>query len=126
MTTTSAPTSGTVLYDGDCGFCTVSANWLAAHGSASIQPWQATDLEPLGLTEEQVSSKVYWLDADGRPAASGAGAVAASLRTCRGAWPLVGRFLTARPVRPVADLGYAVVARNRHRLPGATAACRLD
>lgn len=115
---------GTLMYDGDCGFCTSSARWLARRGRCEIMPWQSLDLEPLGLTEDDVSRAAYWLDASGHVSSSGAGAVAAALTTCGPGWRLAGRLLRLRPVRPLADVGYAWVARNRHRLPGSTDACR--
>ena len=117
--------SGTVVYDADCGFCTRCADWLAAHGSATIQPWQTLDLDAVGLTVDDVTQRIYFLDADGRVAASGAGAVAESLRTCRAPWRLLGPVVYARPVRPLADVVYRQVAKNRFRLPGSTDACRL-
>ena len=128
MTTSGATTTstGTLVYDADCGFCTVCADWLADHGTATLEPWQALDLEALGLTVDDVTTAAYWLDADGRVAARGAGAVSAALRTCRGGYPLLGRLMRLPVARTVADAAYGVVARNRHRLPGGTAACKLD
>lgn len=117
--------AGTCIYDGDCGFCTQSAQWLERHGSCAIVPWQALDLGALGLTEEQVTSAVQWQDADGRVTASGADAVARALLTCGAPWRWAGRVLTWRVVRPFAAVGYRIVARYRYRLPGATAACRI-
>jgi predicted DCC family thiol-disulfide oxidoreductase YuxK len=32
---------------------------------------------------------------------------------------------SARAVRPLAGAGFRLVARNRHRLPGGTALCRV-
>jgi predicted DCC family thiol-disulfide oxidoreductase YuxK len=108
-----------MVYDGDCGFCTLSARWLERRGVV-IVPWQALDLGALGLTEQDVTTAAWWLE-DGVPVARGAGAVAAGLRAAGRPWRWAGRGIDARPVRPVADL----VARNRHRLPGSTDACRL-
>lgn len=118
-------TSGTLVYDADCGFCTICADWLAAHSTATLQSWQSLDLDAIGLTVDDVTTAAYWLGADGRVAARGAGAIAAALRTCRGAYPLLGRLMRLPLIRTLADAVYVVVARNRHRLPGGTAACRL-
>ncbi len=114
------------MYDGDCGFCTSSAAWLDRHGDCEIVPWQSLDLEALGLSEADVSSAAYWLDESGRPTARGAGAIAESLKTCGQPWKAMAHLIELRPVRPLADVGYALVARNRHRLPGSTDACRLN
>lgn len=117
--------AGTCIYDGDCGFCTQSAQWLERHGDCAIVPWQALDLAALGLTEEQVTTAVQWQSPDGRVTASGADAVAQALLTCGRPWRWAGRVLTWRVVRPFAAVGYRLVARYRYKLPGATNACRI-
>ena len=55
----------------------------------------------------------------------GAQAVAKLLLSAPGGWPLVGALLTLPPVRWMAHGLYRLIARNRHRLPGGTAACAL-
>ena len=59
------------------------------------------------------------------PPLAGPDAIAALLRTSHRAWRLIGRLLQLPPVRALAWPGYRWVARNRHRLPGGTAACAL-
>jgi predicted DCC family thiol-disulfide oxidoreductase YuxK len=113
-----------LVFDGDCGFCTTSAHWLERHSTGvDVVPWQRTDLAAAGLTEQQVSTAVWWLEGDVRR--RGARAVAQALRACGSGWSLVGRAIDLAPVRPFAALGYALVSRYRHRLPGGTPACRL-
>ena len=53
--------SGRLVFDGDCGFCTTSANWLAGGGRLEVVPWQFLDLDTVGLTTSQVASSVWWL-----------------------------------------------------------------
>jgi predicted DCC family thiol-disulfide oxidoreductase YuxK len=113
----------TLVYDADCGFCTRSADFVAARSSAEVASWQSLDLPEVGLTEEQVTTAAYWLDGD--QTLRGARAVAAALRSCGPGWRLVGRALDLPPVRPLAAAGYAVVARYRYHLPGGTDACRM-
>ena len=121
----------TFVYDGDCAFCTSCARfalrWVPT--PAVIVPWQTADLARLGLTATGCQAAVQWV-APGRqrrPAAPLAGpdAIAALLRTSRAGWRAVGRLLQLRPVRALAWPAYRWVARNRHRLPGGTAACAL-
>ena len=116
--------AGELVYDGDCGFCTACALWLQ-RGGVAVVPWQRLDLAAVGLTEEQVRSRVYWLQ-DARPADSAAGAVGLALvdrgGPWRPVWRLIGRLVRSRPVRPLAEVVYRLVARNRHRLPGSTCA----
>lgn len=121
----SAPT---LVYDADCGFCTVCADFARARGDFEVAPWQALDLAAVGLTEQQVSAAAYWLDGDGPR--SGHRAIARALRSFRpgpryAGYRLLGRLIDLPPVRPLAAVGYALVARYRYRLPGGTDACRL-
>ena len=113
----------TLIFDGDCGFCTTSANWVERRTTADVVPWQRFDLDAAGLTEAEASAAVQWVDGEQR--LSGARAIAAVLRRCGGAWPLVGRLIDLPPMRPLAALGYRLVARYRYRLPGGTPACRI-
>lgn len=112
--------AGELVYDGDCGFCTSCALWLE-RGGVAVVPWQRLDLVDVGLTEGEVSARVYWL-VEARPVDSGAGAVGLSLLDRGGIWAPVGRVVRSPLVRPLAELVYRFVARNRHRLPGSTCA----
>jgi predicted DCC family thiol-disulfide oxidoreductase YuxK len=117
-----------LIYDGDCAFCTRSARWIAARwvqGTATITPsstWSDADLAAAGLTRADVDAAVWWID-DAGETERGDRAVAAALRAAPG-WPrVVGRAISARPMRWIAPTAYRLVARNRHRLPGGTPAC---
>jgi predicted DCC family thiol-disulfide oxidoreductase YuxK len=57
--------------------------------------------------------------------AGGARAVAGALRAAGGSWAVLGAVLSVPPVSWVAQGVYRVVAANRYRLPGGTAACRV-
>lgn len=114
-----------LIFDGDCGFCTTSARWGQRRlGLEHVEPWQFLDLEPLGLTAAQCSAAVQWVAADGTTVAAER-AVIASLRHAGGLWAQLGRLLALPGIRPLAAVAYRLVARNRHRLPGATPACEL-
>lgn len=115
--------TGTLVYDADCGFCTTSAEWLEAHGDCAVVPWQGMDLAAAGLTEDEVTSAAYWLE--GGEKRRGSRAIAAALRSCGPAYAALGRLIDLPPVRPLAAVGYGLVARYRYKLPGGTDACRL-
>jgi predicted DCC family thiol-disulfide oxidoreductase YuxK len=109
-----------LIYDGDCGFCTSSATWVAAGRAV---PWQRADLAALGLTREQANASVWWIDERGRRF-HGHLAIAYSLRA-RGTWTApLGRVLLHRPFTWIGAVVYPIVSRYRHRLPGGTPACR--
>lgn len=113
-----------LLYDGDCGFCTRSAEVLRRRirTADDVRPWQALDLASLGIAPDAATAAVQHVADDGT-VTSGARAIAATLRAAPQPWRLTGRLLDARIVRPVAAAAYALVAANRHRLPGSGPAC---
>jgi predicted DCC family thiol-disulfide oxidoreductase YuxK len=114
-----------LLYDGDCAFCTTCA-LLAERRfrpDAAVVPWQFADLAELGVTAQQASDAVQWVEADGS-VRSGHEAVAAMLSSSGPISRFVGRLLLAPGISPLAARAYRLVAANRHRLPGSTPACR--
>lgn len=115
-----------VVYDGDCAFCTSSARRLRgwSRGRLDVVAWQEADLRSLGLTAEKCAAAVQFLSPQGYD--SGGRAIASALRRCREPYRSAGRLLDWAPLRPGVEWAYQQVAANRHRLPGATAACRLD
>lgn len=116
----------TMIFDGDCAFCTACANWLAARTRCAMQPWQFTDLGAHQLTIEQVQQRVWLLDTRGTVIAGAGRAIALALRTApRARWRFVGVILGAPLIRVATELGYRVIARNRYRLPGGTPACAM-
>jgi len=119
-----------LVYDGDCALCTGAALWVArrwADGAPQAVAWQSLGvdgLRRLGLTGEQVATAAWWVDEDGGLSGAEA-AIGRALRRCRrpGAW--LGMILLTRPGAFVGGRVYPVVARHRHRLPGATPACAM-
>jgi predicted DCC family thiol-disulfide oxidoreductase YuxK len=115
-----------LVYDGDCGFCTRAADWavdrlpVGTHVVASHE----LDLSAVGLTLADVQRSAWWLDGDRR--AGGHESIARCLIAIGGRWRLVGRLLFVPPVSWIAAVVYRLVARFRHRMPGGTAACRVD
>jgi predicted DCC family thiol-disulfide oxidoreductase YuxK len=117
--------AGTLVYDGDCGFCTTSAGVARRIGrGVTTEAWQLADLERLGVSSAEAAGAVQFVSAGGA-VSSGAEAVARFLVAAGGAWAAVGRLLLLPGVRHVAAGVYRVVARFRYRLPGGTPACRL-
>jgi predicted DCC family thiol-disulfide oxidoreductase YuxK len=119
-------TAGTLVFDGDCAFCTRSADLARRVLPADVRvvPWQFLDLAAAGVTEERARSEVLWLGPDGA-VAGGAPAVALALRAAGRPWSLAGVLLSAPPLRWVAPFVYRAIAANRYRLPGGTPACRM-
>ena len=120
-----APDLPILVFDGDCGFCTTSANagrrWL---GLEHVEPWQQLDLDALGLTPEQCDRAVQWVAVDGSTA-SAHDAVIGALRHAGGPWGVLGRLLRLPGLHALGGLSYRLVARYRSHLPGGTPACQL-
>jgi predicted DCC family thiol-disulfide oxidoreductase YuxK len=115
-----------LVFDGDCGFCTSSARWIEARlpAGSPVEPWQSLDIEALGLHEADVTTAAYWIDGDGG-LHRGHLAIGRALVTAGGIWGIIGRIIVTPPMSWIARGLYALVARYRYRLPGATDACRL-
>lgn len=116
----------TVLYDGDCRFCTRSAHAIQrrfGRAHVTLRNFQ----EPGGLdpypsvTHEAAMKKMHLVLGDGRIFA-GAEAFARIVATV----PVLGwvAWLYYVPgIRQLADLGYALIAKYRYRLFGRTEKC---
>lgn len=113
-----------LLVDGDCGFCMRAGAWLSRHTTGmDIMPLQQVDVASLGLDPKAVSERLHAVTDTG--VRVGAAAIAEALR--HGPWMLraAAHVLDAPGLRWLAQRGYDLVARSRHRLPGGTAACTL-
>ncbi len=116
----------TLVFDGDCGFCTSVARHFEKCSKAPIMitPWQRTDLAKLGLTSELAQQHVY-LVRDGLHFA-GAECFAELMRIQDDPFHrLVARTMRAPGLRALSASVYRFVARHRHRFPGGTPACEM-
>ena len=117
-----------LIFDGDCGFCTTSAEWAVRHvcQAANIVPGQRIDVTEYGLTLDDIAAAAWWVDEGGRTY-RGHRAIGKLLQRGEGWWwPALGWLCLTPPFSWTAALIYRVVARFRHRLPGGTPACRID
>lgn len=107
------------LYDGECGFCQRWVDWLDGTTRARIEFVESQmidDLPRLGLTDEDVRTASYWVDAAG-VAHRGNHSIANALQQGDGIWRALGVALELPVIRSLAAAAYRVIARNRHRLP---------
>ncbi|WP_261562164.1 thiol-disulfide oxidoreductase DCC family protein [Frankia tisae] len=120
------PARPLLVYDGDCAFCTRSVEAIRERirPDVDFQPGQGLDLAAFGLTRQQVDRAVQWVGIDGSRAA-GAQAVARMLSRAGRLWRLAGRVMGVPPVSWLAAAVYRLIANNRQRMPGATAACAV-
>jgi len=117
----------TLIFDGDCGFCTSAANFIVKRSKVAItsHPWQLIDTTEYGVLQPQAQERVYMV-VDGQ-AFGGHEAFAAILRL-QNNWLLstIAFVIVVPPICWLARIGYRLVAKYRHKLPGGTPACKLE
>ena len=114
-----------LVYDGECGFCSSSARWIAARWNrparlCAYQELGDDGLSALGLDRAEAAAAAWWVDDAGR-GFRGHLAVAHALMWSDGWRRLGGRLLATRVMWLPAVLGYRLVSRYRRLLPGAAA-----
>ena len=117
--------TSTLVYDGDCGFCTTAAGWIPRLRLRAdrVVAWQHADRAALGLPPAQCQLELQWVE--DRGSAGGHRAIAGLLKNSGRGWALLGHLLLLPLVSSVAAAVYRLVAANRTRLPGGTPACGI-
>jgi predicted DCC family thiol-disulfide oxidoreductase YuxK len=115
-----------LVFDGDCGFCTASVAFVERRlqPGCDVVAWQRADLPALGVTPERAAHEALWVTPVGT-VYGGAQAVAKILLYTGRGWAPLGALLMLPPMRWAARVVYRLVADNRHRMPGGTAACAV-
>ena len=119
-------TMATLIFDGDCGFCTTAASWAVRHSKVPIHslPWQFTDVTRFGLLIPQAQAHV-WLVV-GEEKFRGHEAIAKWLiLQPNKLYKAAGQIMFIPPFCFIFAGLYRMVARFRHKLPGGTPACKL-
>lgn len=128
-----------LIYDGDCAFCQRCLDWGQRNLESFPQALSYASIQPadFGLDLEDVQQSIWLVAPDaslglrqkGRAQWSGHRAAARILlhqptKSRFGfVWRMFGYLIILGG--PVSALAYRLVAKNRHRLPGATPACEL-
>jgi len=116
----------TVFFDGVCGLCNHSVNWLLARDPehrlrfAPLQGSNAGIMLDKSI-RDRLDTLVFMRDGVTFVRTA---AVSRILMTLGGRWKLLGGLLWIIPW-PVRDLGYRIVSRSRYRLFGKHDACRM-
>ena len=116
----------TIIFDGECGFCTRSVNWLKQldrREQIKVVPYQHPGTpEAYGLTQAQCAEAVWAITNTGT-AVPAAAAVNRALDTALGKqWfeRIYGLPLMSR----LQEWVYRWIARNRRRFPGVRPFCQ--
>jgi predicted DCC family thiol-disulfide oxidoreductase YuxK len=116
---------GVLFFDGACGMCTRSRDFLLKldrTGDLQTEPLQrAGTAERLGISHERLMESVWWLDPSGQ-VYGGAEAANAAVSVALGTrLPL--RLYRVPGMRSVQSAIYRWVADHRYRFPGKTPYC---
>jgi predicted DCC family thiol-disulfide oxidoreductase YuxK len=105
----------TLVYDGQCEFCTRLARWVERHdsrGRVVARPNQEPGLiESLGLSRAEVDRASWAVERGGR--FEGAAGISRVLRELGGGWRLLGSVYSVPPIGWLEDRYYKRVARRR-------------
>ncbi|MGZ5391373.1 MAG: thiol-disulfide oxidoreductase DCC family protein [Mycobacterium sp.] len=117
--------AGTLFFDGKCGMCTRSRNFLLKlnrTGDLLTEPLQTPGTaERLGISDASLMDAVRWLDATGNVYA---GAEAANAAVSAALGTRVPLLIYRIPgIRSLEDAVYRWVADHRHGFPGTTPYC---
>jgi predicted DCC family thiol-disulfide oxidoreductase YuxK len=111
-----------VLYDADCGFCTATIRWLQRRdrggrltfvalqdAPATAEPWRTA------IAGHDLRAALHVVDPASGKVAEGGPAMLAALGVLP-RWRVAARLASARPVAPLVDVTYRLVAGHRHAL----------
>jgi predicted DCC family thiol-disulfide oxidoreductase YuxK len=106
----------TLVYDGECDFCTRMARWVQkrdARGRLDVRPNQEEGLvERVGLSREEVD-RASWAVEPGGAKFEGAAGINRVWRELGGGWAALSWLYRVPPIRWVEDRYYGRVARKR-------------
>jgi len=115
-----------LVFDGDCGFCTTTANWIQKNSKIALEivPYQWTDLEQYGLTAEEAAAKVQLVIGD--KVFAGHYCMAKLLLIQPNIFiKSIGALMVAPGLNVISAKVYIWIAANRQKLPGGTPACKM-
>ncbi len=117
--------SGVLFFDGACGMCTRSRDFLLKldrTGDLETEPLQREGTaERLGIPADRLMESVRWLDSSGQVYAGAEAANAAVSAALGTGLPLLVYRIPG--MRSLQDAVYRWVADHRYRFPGTTPYC---
>lgn len=117
MATKSEQDKKLVIFDGDCGICTKTAEWIERKDKKerlTVKPFQILDLDKYDLELEQVQSSVYFIN-EGKKIDK-ARAVYEILKQLTGFWGFLGAAASNSFIAWFSNPFYVLIARNRTKV----------
>ena len=113
-------TTHLLLYDGTCGFCASSVQWILRRdrrGTLRFAALQGETARPILARHPELAAidSVVWVEDDGELIRVRSAAAIAVGRYLGGPWPVVARLAALIP-GPIRDWAYDLIARHRHQL----------
>lgn len=117
METRSEQDDKLVIFDGDCGICTKTAEWIEKKDKKNkliVKPFQILDLGKYGLDLEKVRMSVYFIK-DGQKF-NKARAVYEIFKQLPGFWGFFGFVTSNALIAGISDPFYKLIAKNRTKV----------
>jgi predicted DCC family thiol-disulfide oxidoreductase YuxK len=114
-----------VVYDGECAVCQTFYGWTSKKDSQGRLGFAAVQSEGLASAAPQVdrvraTNALAFVRPDGK-VVYGARAMFLTMARLPGAWGVFGRVMAWPPLSLLAEPGYRLFARHRHRFAGLVA-----
>ena len=109
-----------LLYDGTCGFCATSVQWVLKRdrvGTLCFAALQGETARPILARHPELAGvdSVVWVEGGGELVRVRSAAAIAVGRYLEGPWSVAARLAALIP-GPIRDWGYDLIARHRHKL----------
>ena len=113
-------TTHLLLYDGTCGFCASSVQWVLRRdrrGTLRFAALQGETARPILAKHPELANvdSVVWVEEGGGVVLVRSAAALAVARYLGGGWSVAARLGALIP-RPLRDWAYDLIARHRHKL----------
>jgi predicted DCC family thiol-disulfide oxidoreductase YuxK len=116
-----------LIFDRDCAFCQSCVAWGKRNLKKFPQAigYQDLDMSKYGLTEENGRISIWLIPESSKPLDANLAVAAILQGEPNYFWRLLGYLMNSYWIKPVARNLYFWVAKNRGKLPGASAECEV-
>jgi len=122
----------TIVFDQDCGVCQASVAWLKRRdiNRAFLFVGNRAPALPQGVPADETGETIFVVDEASGTIRTRADGIAWLLRTLPGwrsiGWRMLGALIPIPGIRQLANLGYRIFAKHRHRVSAALGLSACD